>query len=218
MKKRLTTWMMLAIFSASAVFMTACSEEKKPESITVGTNAVMLASEGATYDLNEEISIEPEEAQVKLTFTSSDEAIVQVSEDGVLTAVDFGTAVITVDVLDSDLSASVDVAVCNLYGEYSATKTIEAMNCDITVNMILNTDGTYSYYRAPMNSSMTNDETGLEDAGTYEINGSEIVFTGENLGEFTLTMTMDYEGVVLSGKIPTGGPSTDMTLNRVQGE
>lgn len=109
-------------------------------------------------------------------------------------------------------------AVQEISGNYTGSKTIEAMNCEITVNMTLNEDGTYSYYRAPMNSAVTDDEDGLNDAGTYVVDGTEAVFTGENLGEFTLTITKDDEDAVLTGKLPTGGPSTEMTLNPVKGE
>lgn len=109
-------------------------------------------------------------------------------------------------------------AVQEISGNYAGSKTIEAMNCEITVNMTLNEDGTYSYYRAPMNSAMTDDEDGLNDAGTYVVDGTEAVFTGENLGEFTLTITKDDEDAVLTGKLPTGGPSTEMTLNPIKGE
>lgn len=105
-----------------------------------------------------------------------------------------------------------------LIGTYEGTKTIEAMNCDITVRVTLEEDGTYTYYRAPMLISMGEESEmpELEDAGTYEVAEQEITFTGEELGEFTVLIDTEEELWSLEGKIPTGGPSTELSLEKVE--
>lgn len=221
MKKRFTTWMTIGVLSACAIFMTGCGA-KTPESVALTTGAVMLANAGDTYDLATAIVVEPADAEAAFAYASSDIAVAEVSADGVITAVGEGTATISVTLEDKseNVALSMDVAVYDYIAAYSATKHIDAMGCDVSVDITLNEGGTYSFYRAPMNIAMSGggEMPGLEDAGTYTMNGAEIVFTSEVLGEFTVTLSMENGSAVLSGKIPTGGPSTDMVLNQVKGE
>lgn len=125
------------------------------------------------------------------------------------------TGEVLTETVQTEENSEVDA---RIFGDYTGAKTIEAMNCNIIVHMTLNEDGTYSYYREPMNSGMTDDESGLEDVGVYTMDGTELIFTGEVLGEFTMTLTVENEKITFTGKVPTGGPSTEMTLSQVEGE
>ena len=113
-----------------------------------------------------------------------------------------------------------------LLGTFKGEKHIDAMNCDITVEITLKEDGTFLFYRAPMKVDMNGggEMPEQKDEGTYEVDGNEISFKGEEMGEFQVTVkTEDAEKedaeseeavLTLEGKIPTGGPSTDMTLEK----
>ena len=149
-----------------------------------------------------------------MSYSSDDTTVVEVSEDGVLTAVGFGTATISVvSSVDSSVSDSIDIAVYEYCGTYSGEKFIEAMSCDIAVSIELKADGTYSFYRAPMDLSAMGGGVMSEmtDEGTYVLEGTKILFTGEDLGEFFAEISLG-ETAKISGKIPTGGPSTEMEL------
>ena len=121
---------------------------------------------------------------------------------------------------ESELETELDLAIDAeaLCGTYEGEKHIDAMNCDIAIQIVLEEDGTYTYYRAPMVIDMgeASEMPELEDEGTYERNENEIVFTGEELGEFTVSLDMEETLLILEGKIPTGGPSTELKLEKVE--
>ena len=122
---------------------------------------------------------------------------------------------------DSESDSEVDVE--ELLGTFKGEKHIDAMNCDITIEITLKDDGTFLLYRAPMKIDMNGggEMPEQKDEGTYEVNSNEISFKGEELGEFQVTVKTETEEseaeeavLTLEGKIPTGGPSTDMTLEK----
>ncbi len=125
---------------------------------------------------------------------------------------------------DSETVSEVDAE--ELLGTFKGEKHIDAMNCDITVEITLKEDGTFLFYRAPMKVDMNGggEMPEQKDEGTYEVDGNEISFKGKEMGEFQVTVkTEDAEKedaeseeavLTLEGKIPTGGPSTDMTLEK----
>lgn len=125
---------------------------------------------------------------------------------------------------DSETDSEVDAE--ELLGTFKGEKHIDAMNCDITVEITLKEDGTFLFYRAPMKVDMNGggEMPEQKDEGTYEVDGNEISFKGKEMGEFQVTVkTEDAEKenaeseeavLTLEGKIPTGGPSTDMTLEK----
>lgn len=122
---------------------------------------------------------------------------------------------------DTDSEADSEVDAKELLGTFKGEKHIDAMNCDITVEITLKEDGTFLFYRAPMKVDMNGggEMPEQKDEGTYEVDGNEISFKGEEMGEFQVTVkTKDAETeeavLTLEGKIPTGGPSTDMTLEK----
>ena len=121
----------------------------------------------------------------------------------------------------SDSEADSEVDAEELLGTFKGEKHIDAMNCDITVEITLKEDGTFLFYRAPMKVDMNGggEMPEQKDEGTYEVDGNEISFKGKEMGEFQVTVkTEDAESeeavLTLEGKIPTGGPSTDMTLEK----
>lgn len=103
-----------------------------------------------------------------------------------------------------------------LLGTFKGEKHIDAMNCDIAVEITLKEDGKFLYYRAPMKIDMNGggEMPELKDEGTYKVDGEEISFEGKELGEFQITVKTEKDEVSLEGKIPTGGPSTDLTLEK----
>lgn len=127
---------------------------------------------------------------------------------------------------DTDSEADSEVDAAELLGTFKGEKHIDVMNCDITIEITLKDDGTFLFYRAPMKVDMNGggEMPEQKDQGTYEVDGNEISFKGEEMGEFQVTVkTEDAEkedaeseeaALTLEGKIPTGGPSTDMTLEK----
>ena len=137
---------------------------------------------------------------------------------------------------DTDSEADSEVDAAELLGTFKGEKHIDVMNCDITIEITLKDDGTFLFYRAPMKVDMNGggEMPEQKDEGTYEVDGNEISFKGEEMGEFQVTVkTEDTETeeaetekaetedakseeavLTLEGKIPTGGPSTDMILEK----
>lgn len=121
----------------------------------------------------------------------------------------------TVTKTDSEADCEVDAE--ELLGTFKGEKHIDVMNCDITIEITLKDDGTFLFYRAPMKVDMNGggEMPEQKDQGTYEVDGNEISFKGEEMGEFQVTVKTEKEEVLtLEGKIPTGGPSTDMILEK----
>lgn len=213
MKKILTTGVVAASALLVPVFVGA--EGNAPESIQFEEAAYLLPALGETYDAAAALEISGDGAGSEMIYSTFDESVAEVSEDGVVTATGYGiTTIIASSAVDETVSASMDIAVYDLYGTYSGVKTIEAMGCDVAIDITLNEDGTYSYYRAPMEVQMSGggEMPELEEEGTYEMTGTEITFTGESLGEYTASFSIEDENGCLEGKLPTGGAATDMKL------
>lgn len=214
--KKVVTIGTVAVSMMAAPCMVSAGEAA-PESIQFTEAAHILPEVGAEFDIASMIEITGADASEEIVYSTYDDTVAEVTEEGLLVANGYGiTTIIASSAADETVCASMDVAVCDLYGTYSGAKTIEAMGCDIAVDITLKEDGTYAFYRAPMDIQM---EGGgqmpeLEDEGTYEVNGVEVTFTSEALGEFTVTFQMNEDSVSLAGKIPTGGPSTEMELEK----
>lgn len=192
-----------------------------PESIQFEEAAHLIPALGETYDAAAALEISGDGASEEMVYSTFDDSVAEVSEDGVITAMGYGiTTIIASSAADETVSASMDVAVFDLYGTYSGVKTIEAMGCDIAIDITLNEDGTYSYYRAPMEVELSGggEMPELEEEGTYVMNGTEITFTGDTLGEYTVSFSISDENGCLTGKLPTGGAATDMELVKEAGE
>lgn len=207
------------VMAVAAMMMTAgaYAEEAAVESIQFSAEAQIIPAVGEEFDAAALLEIADGSENTEILYSVYDEAVAEVSEDGVLTATGYGvTTVIAYLAEDETVCTSMDVAVVDFYGTYSGQKFIEAMSCDILVDITLQEDGTYSYYRAPMVIQMEGggEMPELTEEGTYEVNGAEVTFTGETLGEYTVSFGMNGDMICLEGKIPTGGPSTDMTLEK----
>lgn len=212
-KKLFTIGMMAAALSMTPVLANA--EGEAPESLQFAEEAYVIPGLGETYDAGEALEIAGEGASQEIVYSTYDETVAEVSEEGVVTAVGYGvTTIIASSAADETVSASMDVAVFDLFGTYSGVKTIEAMGCDIAIDITLEEDGTFTYYRAPMVVQLEGggEMPEQEDAGTYEMSGAEITFTGEALGEYTLSFGIQEEEGYLTGKVPTGGADTEMDL------
>ena len=199
--------------AALALSLAAC-KGKAPEKIELSEKAFLMGSAGETLNIKEKVTVTGN-ADAKLKYSVSDPAVAEVSEDGVITAKGFGSAVITISAeADENVNTSADILVYPYAGKYAGTKYIDAMGCDITVEITLNSDGTYEYYRAPMNVALEGggEMPELTDAGTFVVTESEFVFTGEYLGEFKLSFKIASDSAALEGSVPTGGAPTQMQL------
>lgn len=189
-----------------------------PESVHFSEEVHILPAIGETFDLRSVLEIEGQDMNKEMVYSVFDDSVVQVSQEGELTAIGYGmTTVIASAMEDETISAGMDVEVLDLYGTYTGSKTIEMMGCEITINVELNEDGTFSYYRAPMEIKLTGggEMKALKDEGKYKIKGNEILFTGAETGEYTAVLEIKKEDVLLKGKLPTGGgPATEMELIR----
>ena len=94
----------------------------------------------------------------------------------------------TVTKTDSEADCEVDAE--ELLGTFKGEKHIDVMNCDITIEITLKDDGTFLFYRAPMKVDMNGggEMPEQKDQGTYEVDGNEISFKGEEMGEFQVTV------------------------------
>lgn len=193
------------------LLFTACVAE---EEMHFSVSAAMMAQPGETLDISEMLV----NAREDLLFTSSDETVACVDAAGIVTAVGEGIAtIVALSAGNNSIYAYMDVAVYDYLGIYSGAKFIDAMNCNIELEITLREDGTFNYYRAPMNIAMAGggEMPALEDTGSYAINGNEFVFTSELLGEYSAMFVLADGVGSLQGKMPTGGPSTDMVIAQV---
>ncbi len=199
----------------------AGAQGKVPESIQFEEAAHLIPGLGSTYDAAAALEISGDDANEEIIFSTYDDSVAEVSGEGVITATGYGvTTIIATSAADETVSASMDVAVYDLFGTYSGVKKIEAMGCDVAVDIVLKEDGTYSYYRAPMEVALNGggEMPALEAEGTYVMAGTEITFTDDVLGEYTAVFLISDEKGCLTGKLPTGGAATEMELVKVEEE
>ncbi|MCD7820479.1 MAG: Ig-like domain-containing protein [Lachnospiraceae bacterium] len=209
--KKLLTGMIAGGMLLIPVFAAAAA----PESITFEENVCVIPALDETFDAAETLLISGEDADAEILYSSFDESIASVSAEGLVTAAGYGTTtIVAASALDDTVSASMDVTVFPLFETFSGTKYIEAMDCDISIDITLYEDGTFSYYRGPMYIAMSGEDESevLEDEGTWEMEGMEITFISEELGEYTMTFEADGSMGTLTGKMPTGGAATEMEL------
>lgn len=208
-KKIIAAAAVCVLMSAAPVWAKAKEELKFEE------EEHLIPGIGKTWDAAEGLEISGSEAKDGVVYSTFDDTVASVSEDGVVTANGCGTTtIVAASAEDEAISTSIDVTVFDFYGMYAGVKTVEAMGCDIAIDMTLNEDGTYLYYRAPMNVALGGggEMPALEDEGAWEMTGTTITFTGKELGEFTAEFGLADNDGVLKGKLPTGGAQTEMEL------
>lgn len=219
MRKNKNISMTMGILAAMTAGMLAVSVEA--QDLHFDTEALIVPSLSAACDLSAFLEMDEIGEDTNIQFTTYDENVAEVDEDGVLKANGYGvTTVVAYLESDETVSASMDVAVCDLYGTYTGAKIIDAMNCEIAVEITLHEDGTYSYYRAPMVVQMEGggEMPDMTDEGTFEIQDTKICFNGEVLGEYITELHIEEEKMYLEGKIPTGGAATEMELEKQESE
>lgn len=197
----------------AVTLLTSCGKAA-PTAITIASDGILLRGAGDTADLSARITAEGA-VNAELAFQSSDPAVVEVNNNGFLTARKNGSATVTVfAAANRNVFASVDVLVYDFTGVYTAQKYIDAMGCDIRVRLSLDANGTFSYYRYPMVVAL--DGGGqmppLSDSGSYAVSGSKVTFTARSLGEYTLDLHTANGVATMEGKVPTGGAPTQMLL------
>lgn len=92
-KKRFAMRKAIVIFAIMLVMLTSCGETSCT-GLSLGKTEVVLTKSGQTFGL--ETIKSPSDASDKITFSSSNENVVKVSEQGLITAVGSGTATIVV--------------------------------------------------------------------------------------------------------------------------
>ena len=216
MKKRKIITAGICVLAAAA--LAGCAQ-KAPDAITAAVSELVLSGTGDTADISELIKIEGD-AEAKLKYSVSDESILNISDDGIVTAADYGAATVVISAqADENVYTSIDVLVADYMEKYTVTKYIDAMGCDIKIDLTLNKDGTFDYYRYPMNVQLEGggEMDGLTDQGTYTVEGNKVNLKGDYLGEYTLELKLNLGEISLNGSIPTGGAATQVQMNIERG-
>lgn len=160
------------------VTMTANYEEITVDSISLDETSISLAA-GRTYRLSSHIDIEPSNAiDADLTYKSSDETVAKVSSTGVITAVDAGTATITVSC--GNASAELKVTVT---GSGSTTSGTEYLNINVA-SLKMYAGRTYTLSVTKRNVGKVTFSSDNTSVATVDSNG---VVTGVAAGTATIT-------------------------------
>ena len=136
----------IGLVAAMAASLVACGGTKitemsvEPEvTLKKGTDYQMEVTYGASKEVNE-AKLAEAASKFELEWTSSDEGVAFVDQNGLVTAIDVGEADITVSVKDKELSATCKVTVNNPVNGINVTKKMEftvgdeGKKIDATVN------------------------------------------------------------------------------------
>ncbi len=211
----------LIIVGALCLSLFGCSVgAKAPEAVVLEQSAFILNGVDTSLQLNAQV--QGEEVSEDLLYSVADSSIAEVSEEGLLTAKGEGVTTVTVtSAVDENVQAMADVLVNKYTGVYTGEKYIDAMGTDVRISLELLDDGTFNYYRYPMNVAIEGggQMPGMNETGTYSASGVEIHFMGETLSEFSAALQLNDGGMMeLSGDMPTGGAETAMQLNQTSYE
>ena len=166
------------IMPDSDLTMTAGYDEIEVESISLDETSITLAA-GKTYRISSHVDITPENAlDSELEYSSSDETVAKVSSSGTVTAVNAGTATITVTC--GGKSAQLRVTVT---GTGSTTSGTERLN--ITVSSLRMYAGrTYTLSVTKRNTGTVSFSSSNTSVATVNSSG---VITGVAAGTCTIT-------------------------------
>lgn len=209
------------IITAFCFVLTGCGGAKTPKSLAFQSEGYVFSGEEETLNLVEEVKAEGEDTSKEFVFTSSDESVAVISEDGILTTKQEGTAKVTVAAAqDENVSATTDILVYDYTGIYTGEKYIDAMGCNVRISFELGKDGNFSFYRYPMNVALEGggQMEGMPEEGSYRVEGNQIVFTPEYFKEFSLRLSIKDNKAMLTGDTPTGGAITEMVFTQNQME
>ena len=208
--------------SSTSAASTATTESKHTDSVQQPfeqlSDAILLKGKDDTYDIHECYETSNESL---VSYEAEDTSLVSIDSNGIIKALkDEGSTSIRIKFQDNIYT--IDVCVYDYLGVYGASKRVEAMNCDIKLQLDLKEDKTFGFYRGPMVIQALGEaieEPEIQIDGTYAVKGAQIEFSFDKAYEdvgfyaFTLDFALDEDsGARLSGYIPTGGPMTDFIL------
>lgn len=112
MYKKLSLIGLVAMLGMALLTVSSCKKESKNNAVTgisLNKNSIELT---VGFNASLTVTLKPGNAtNTTVSFESSDESVVVVDQDGFLTAISPGTAVITVTSADGGLTATCDVTV-----------------------------------------------------------------------------------------------------------
>ena len=151
-------------------------------------------------------------ADTVVSYSSSDEAVASVSEAGLITAVGYGTASVTVTP-EGGQAAEFSVVVGGFFGVYDGETYVQAMGTTFRLRLTLETDFTFSLWRDEMTVMGSVFPAETVDEGSYSLDGATASFAGAHY-DFTAALSLS-EGIWSAhGTFPTGGGSPTMTLTK----
>ena len=193
-------------------------KESTQESFTLDIDAILLKGIGDSYDIR---NCYTTTAENLVSYKAEDPSLISIDSDGTIkTLKDEGSTTILLKFKEE--TYTIDVCVYDYMGVYGASKRVEAMGCDIKVQLNLMEDGTFEFYRGKMVIQALGEaieEPSVEIIGNYAVKSAQIEFRFDeeyaDVGFYTfnLDFALDADnGARLSGYIPTGGPMTDFIL------
>ena len=149
------------------------TEAKVPCTSLVLTSGVdvLLEQEGLNWLLN--VMALPENTTDVITYTSSDESVVTVAEDGTLTAVGEGEAVVTI-------SCGTESIACNVVCDFTGTETEPATEAVEDTQAEEATEATEAETEPAETEAPTEPTQPLKDIKLRVIRWTDLTFTGPN--------------------------------------
>ena len=132
---------------------------------------VLLEQEGLNWLLN--VMALPENTTDVITYVSSDESVVTVAEDGTLTAVGEGEAVVTI-------TCGTESIVCNVVCAFSAAETEAATEAVENTEAVDGTEATEAETEPAETEAPTEPTQPLKDIKLRVIRWADLTFTGPN--------------------------------------
>lgn len=214
MKKFAAAFAAFLLAAAAAAFAACGGEEGGTEggqvTLSLKEDRATLAEPGETYDLSAQLVLSP--ADTVVSYSSSDEAVASVSEAGLITAVGYGTASVTVTP-EGGQAAEFSVVVGGFFGVYDGETYVQAMGTTFRLRLTLETDFTFSLWRDEMTVMGSVFPAETVDEGSYSLDGATASFAGAHY-DFTAALSLS-EGIWSAhGTFPTGGGSPTMTLTK----
>lgn len=181
------------------------TDEVKVTGISINEHSVNL-KQGETFQLT--ATVQPDNAtNSKVTWSSSNENIASVSQDGLITANSTGEANITVTTEDGGFSRTANVTVMKKQNDYASLLIGQwklTSGDAIATHVIYKNDGTFEY--------ISTEDSSYKEVGKYKIDGNKLyeVFSDEDewiisdillLNSMTLSVQeLEADGVTPSGK------------------
>ena len=238
MKRLLVFWLILTLLVGTGSLYAAEGELQEPEEAITETEGEEEGEAGETGEPEEpeepqgpvyaetilvdpqkvelkdgeqkkiKVTLQPEEAEDELTWSSSNEAVAFVSQDGIVTAVGPGKAKITVEGVNASATVTVTVP----------TQKVEKIT--LSVKTLKVPKGKKSSVQAKISPSDADDQevTWTSSDKTIATVDSIGQVTGKKVGTATITATAkDGSGVSATCTVKVIIPATGITLNAAKG-